>query len=110
MPNNQRGNKKNARSGGRMKTESIKKYYGFAKKANATIIGTDKIVASNNVYLIFASDTLAENAQERLKRKSAKANCIFQLLSKQEFELVEPNQSIKAIGIKNKELAKAMQK
>jgi len=93
-----------------MKAESVKKYYGFAKKAGAIIIGTDKIVASANVYLIFASDSLAQNAVDRLARKADKSNCILQMFTKDEFELIEPNQNIKAIGIKNKELAKAMQK
>ena len=93
-----------------MNAENIKKYYGFAKKSGATLIGTDKIVLSANVYLIFASCALAQNAKDRLKRKAEKSNCIFEIFSEQDFESIEPNQNIKAIGIKNKELAKAMQK
>ena len=93
-----------------MKAEQIKKYYGFARKSGAIAIGTDKIMASKKIYLIFASESLSQNAKDRLKRRAEKENCEFVMFSEEEFKTIEQNSNIKAVAIKSKELAKAMQK
>lgn len=93
-----------------MSIESIKKYYGFAKKSASIAVGTDKIACAKNIYLIIASDKLATNAQKRLQRKAEKTSSELLILSDDEFRLFEPNEAILAVGIKNAELVKAMQK
>ena len=93
-----------------MTIESIKKYYGFAKKSGSVAVGTDKIACAKNVYLIIVSSNLAENAQKRLQRKAERNACEIVIFKDDEFRIFEPNESILAVGIKNAELVKAMQK
>lgn len=92
-----------------MTTAQIKKYYSFAVKSGATIYGTDNICRAKRVYFVLASDELAQNAKDRLTRKAQRACCNIKILSANEFGQIESNPAIKAIGIKNQELAKAMQ-
>ena len=93
-----------------MTSETVKKYYGFAKKAGSIAIGTDKIAISTNIHLILASSTLAQNAIKRLERKANKSECQLVLFSEEDFRQFEPNENIRAVGIKSAEIAKAMQK
>lgn len=93
-----------------MSAESIKKYYGFAKKSGAVVFGADKICEAKKIYLLFASGDLKENSLKKLVRKSERADAPLCVLEAAEFKQIEPNASIKCVGIKNSELAKAMQR
>lgn len=93
-----------------MTIENVKKYYGFARKSGVVAIGVDKIMTCRNAYIIMASSDLSQNAKNRLQRRAEKLNSIYQEYEPNEFQQIEPNSSIKAVAIKSKELAAAMQK
>lgn len=93
-----------------MNAKTIKMYYGFAKKSGSVIYGADKVCEAKRLYLVLVSSELAQNSLNKVTRKCQNINAPLAVLPKDQFIIVEDNPSVKCMGIKNAELAKAMQK
>lgn len=87
------------------KTAKIGTYIGFAIKAGKVVFGTDNIY-STTPYIVVADTTLSANAQKKLE---ARCNLLkIPLIKIQGLGSLISKPSCKAVGIKEKNLAKAI--
>lgn len=90
-----------------MDIKKIKSYLGFAIKSGDIVYGVDNIL-KNKCCLVIYSENLSENSINKLKNYINKTNNFIIGVNFNEMcELVD-NDSVLAFGIKNKELAKAI--
>ena len=89
-----------------MNVQKIKSYIGFAKKTNSIVYGVDQI-REKRVYVVVYSNSLAESSKQRCVSLKEKGVLVYEVDDEVLFELTQqPN--VKAFGIKNEELAKAV--
>ncbi|MBR2909499.1 MAG: hypothetical protein IKC11_04035 [Clostridia bacterium] len=89
-----------------MNIQKIKTYIGFAKKSNSVVYGVDSI-KEKKVNVVIYSNALAEASKQRCVSLRGQGVKVFEVTDEQMLEIIE-NVSVKAFGIKNKELAKAI--
>lgn len=89
-----------------MNIQKIKSYIGFAKKSNALVYGVD-MIREKRVYVAVYSNSLAEASKQRCESLKEKGTKVYEVDDRVMFDLTQmPN--VKALGIKNEELAKAI--
>lgn len=89
-----------------MNVQKIKTYIGFAKKSNSIIYGVDSI-REKKVNVVIYSNSLAQSSKQRCVSLEERGVKTFEITDEQMLEIIE-NVSVKAFGIKNEELAKAI--
>lgn len=87
------------------KASKISAYIGFALKSRAVVMGVDYIRTAKGIELILADESLSPNSLKRLRRAAdaAGTECVTMPVAE-----VFPISSVKALGIRNGELAKAI--
>lgn len=85
----------------------IKTYVGFAIRNRSIIYGVDSIKEAEP-EIIFYSEELMKNSENKLLEFAKNKKCFICKLSKEEITEILSNLNIKAFAIKNKELAKAI--
>lgn len=92
-----------------MSIEKIKTYVGFAIKSNEIIYGVDNL-KTKKTHLIILSEDISQGSKQKCYFLSEKNNCgIYEIKSSEMSEIIN-NKEVKAFGIGNKELAKAIVK
>lgn len=89
-----------------MNIQKIKTYIGFAKKSNSIVYGVDNL-KEKKVNLVFYSKTISDSSKQRCVSLKEKGVNVFEIEDNNMLEIIE-NVSVKAFGIKNEELAKAI--
>ncbi|MCL2630453.1 MAG: hypothetical protein FWD49_02875 [Firmicutes bacterium] len=84
----------------------VKTYIGFAIKSKAVAIGTDNILSAKGVKLIILDEALSENSASKLKAKAQKEST--KIIFTDSLGELSSRESLKAIGIKNAQLAEAI--
>ncbi len=86
----------------------IKTYVGFAFKAGKCVLGVDNIVKLNRPVLILYSNEISNNSKSKLGDFAIKHNQVSVEL--EDFTFVAPREGVKALAIKDKNLAIAITK
>ena len=89
-----------------MNINRIKAYIGFAKKSRTLVCGVDK-VRERQVHLVIFSSELAPKAKQRCVSLEQSGVKVFEIQDEQMYQIIE-NPKVKAFGIENEELAKAI--
>jgi len=84
-----------------------KTYIGFAKKAGKLKIGTDNILAYKKFSDIILSDSISDNAKNKIFNHSQKTNAVVTITSEAIMNAVFDSDNIKAIAVIDKNLATA---
>lgn len=87
----------------------IKTYLGFAEKSGTLVIGTDNLLKSKKLKLIIFSDNLGESAQKKLINYGNSKNIVYYKLSIDELHEIYSKIELKAVGITEENLAKAIE-
>ena len=90
-----------------MNVNKIKAYIGFAIRSGDIIYGVDNIRTKKS-DLVIISDSIAESSKNKCLQASIKYNGVFKEVSDKTIIEILNNENIKAFGIRNKELAKAI--
>jgi len=90
-----------------MKVDKIKSYIGFAIKSKSIIFGLDTI-KEKKVNLIVYANSMSESSKKSIKIISEKQKCPCYEIQDDEMLNLTNQEKIKAFGIMNIELAKAI--
>lgn len=91
-----------------MEINKIKTYLNFAIRSRNIAFGVDDILKSRNIEVVIFSDLLAETSRNKLNNFATKKQiCILQVSGDEMKELLQ-NESVKAVGVTDKNLAKAI--
>ena len=88
-------------------TNKLKSYVGFAKKSGNLKIGSDNILAYKKFSVIIISNSISDNAKNKLFNHSQKTNSDFVVVGYDIINTVMESETIKAISITEKNLASA---
>ncbi len=86
----------------------ISSYIGFAFRAGKVVRGTDNILASNKRMLVIISSDLKKNASKKLEAHAEKNG--WHTVTVDDMQAILPLTGVKAIGIREKNLAEAILK
>ena len=91
-----------------MEIIKIKTYINFARRSRNIVFGVDDILKSKKIQLVIYPDSLASSSKVKLKTFT-KTHNIFnkELLCDELYELLQ-NDSVKAVGVTDKNLANAI--
>ena len=90
-----------------MNINKVKSYIGFAIKSNAIVYGVDGIREKKTPFVVYSS-ALADSSKQRCEALKEYGVSVYQITDEQMIEIME-NPKVKAFGIKNKELANAIE-
>lgn len=88
------------------KENKVASYVGFALRSGGAVLGTDNIRVAKGIKLIIIDSALSRNSAKRVEayaeREGITAVCVGKLSE------ICKKEAVKALGIKNIELAKAI--
>lgn len=93
-----------------MELTKVKSYLGFAEKSRNILLGTDKILSSKGAKIIIVSDELSLSSLEKLNRFAEKLKIELIKLKNEDFSKIYERAGVKALAVKESNLAKAITK
>ncbi|MFA6866698.1 MAG: hypothetical protein WCR54_04190 [Clostridia bacterium] len=89
-----------------MNNTKIKSYVGFAIKSGKILYGVDMIILSRKKpYIVLIDDNISENSLSKLQNKLSQYKIEVENVNMEE---IFPNKNCKALGIMDRNLAKAI--
>ena len=90
-------------------TSKVQTYLGFCIRAGKLVYGTDNIEKQKKgVKLLVCDKALADNAMQKMQKESVRLACKMLLTEKDALGTLLHKPAVKAVGVKDEHLAKAM--